>query len=216
MRKLIDCHLYGILDLGYVEEKVAVDMAVAMIRGGVDLIQLRGKNMVVDRLTELAAALHKVTAESGIPLVVNDHAEIGLQVPVEGVHVGQDDEPVTSVRKTVNRSIWVGKSTHSLEQARAAQRDGADYIGFGPLYATPTKPDYIPIGLNFISQVHDEIKCPIFCIGGIKLENLPQVIAAGAKRVVIVSGLLQAGDISEYARVCKQLLISNQPLITNH
>ena len=206
MRHLIDCYLYGILDLGYVEEKAAVDMAAAMIRGGVDLIQLRGKNLVVDRLTEIAAALHRITKESDVPLVVNDHAQIAREVPVEGVHVGQDDESISSVRETVGRSIWVGKSTHSLEQARIAQRDGADYIGFGPLYATPTKPDYIPIGLNLISQVHDEITRPIFCIGGIKLENLSGVLGAGAKRVVIVSGLLQANDVVSYAARCKELL----------
>ena len=213
MRQLADCYLYGIVDLGYVEESAAVDMVHAMIRGGVDLIQLRGKNVVIEKLTDIAAELHKVTSDSGVPLVVNDHAQIAREVPVEGVHVGQDDASVNSARTTVGRPIWVGKSTHSVEQARAAQREGADYIGFGPLYATPTKPDYIPIGLSPISQVQDEIRCPIFCIGGIKLENLPDVTAAGAKRVVIVSGLLQAHDVVGYAARCKQLLTTvNQSL----
>jgi len=88
----------------------------------------------------------------------------------------------------------------------AAQREGADYIGFGPIFATPTKPDYQPIGLNEIEGVHRDVVLPIFCIGGIKIDNLKQVITAGARRVAIVSGLLQAPDIAEYARTCKNLL----------
>jgi thiamine-phosphate pyrophosphorylase len=207
VRNLSDCYLYGILDLGYIEISQCLDVAKAMIAGGVDLIQLRGKQSTIDQLTELAAALHEITAAASVPLVVNDHSEIALRVPVEGVHVGQDDESISSVRQKVGRPMWVGKSTHGLDQAVAAQAEGADYIGFGPIYPTPTKPEYVPIGLNQVHNVYREVMLPIFCIGGIKLDNLPGVLAAGAKRVVIVSGLLQANNITEYAHVCKSLLI---------
>jgi thiamine-phosphate pyrophosphorylase len=206
MRMLHDCHLYGILDLGYVEKSDAARVAEAMIKSGVDLIQLRGKRQSIDELVDLAAELHELTARSFTPLIVNDHAEIARKVPVEGVHVGQDDDPIEVARRKAGRDVLVGKSTHSLEQARAAQREGADYIGFGPIFATPTKPDYQPIGLKHIKQVHLEMNLPIFCIGGIKLDNLGQVIAAGARRVAIVSGLLKAPDIAKYARACKNLL----------
>ena len=100
----------------------------------------------------------------------------------------------------------MGKSTHSIAQALAAAEEGADYIGFGPLFATPTKPDYIPIGIDDIQTVHQELTIPIFCIGGIKKENLVSVLTAGAKRVVIVSGILQAEDIPAYVRDCKRIL----------
>ncbi|HEV3148061.1 MAG TPA: thiamine phosphate synthase [Chthoniobacterales bacterium] len=206
MRTLADCHLYGILDLSYVEPSRLFQVAKAMIDGGVDLIQLRGKNRKLDELSDLALELHAMTLSAEVPLIVNDHAEIARRVPVEGVHVGQDDEPVESVRRAVNRPIWVGKSTHSVDEVLAAQQEGADYIGFGPIYATPTKPDYSPIGLSDIGGVHKQVALPVFCIGGLKLHNLPNVIAAGAKRVVIVSGLLQSNDIADYARACKQLL----------
>ena len=206
MRKLSDCYLYGILDLAYVGRENARRVTGAMIDGGVDIIQLRGKNASLNELTELAAELHLITAPEDIPLIVNDHAEIARHVPVEGVHVGQDDESIASVRNRVGRPIWVGKSTHSIDQAMRAGKEGADYIGFGPLFTTPTKPDYPAIGLTDIDQAHRRMEIPIFCIGGIKLHNLPQVIAAGAKRVVIVSGLLQADDVAEYARACKNLL----------
>ena len=100
----------------------------------------------------------------------------------------------------------VGKSTHSLEQALAAQREGADYIGFGPIFATPTKPDYPPIGLTDIKQVHAEVNLPIFCIGGINIDNLQTVIEAGAKRVVMVSALLKAHSVVDYARCATDML----------
>ncbi|MDB6148105.1 MAG: thiE [Spartobacteria bacterium] len=193
------------------DESHITETVEAMIEGGVDLIQLRGKNRSIADLTDFAMTLHDLTAPASIPLIVNDHAEIARRVPVAGVHVGQDDDPVASVREKVGGPVWVGKSTHSLEQARAAVREGADYIGFGPIFATPTKPDYEPVGLNDIQRVHKDVTVPIFCIGGIKLENLEKIIAAGAERVVIVSGLLQAKDIAHYARTAKKLLVSNVP-----
>ena len=183
-------------------------VAKAMIDGGVDLIQLRGKQQSIDELVDLAAELHKITSRSSIPLIVNDHAEVAAKVPVEGLHVGQGDDSVAVARRKAGRKLMVGKSTHSLEQAREAQREGADYIGFGPIFATPTKPDYQPIGLKDVKQVHVDVRLPIFCIGGIKIDNLKEVIAAGARRVAIVSGLLKADDIAEYARMAKRLLAS--------
>src|SRR6266568_8745002 len=207
--RLLECQLYGIIDLSYVDSADISRVAEAMIKGGVDLIQLRGKRRSVDELVDLAAELHQLTARSFTPLLVNDHAEIARRVPVEGVHVGQDDDSIEVARRKAGRAVVVGKSTHSLGQARAAQREGADYVGFGPIFATPTKPDYVPIGLSDIKQVHFDVTLPIFCIGGIKIDNLEQVIVAGAHRVAIVSGLLKAPGIVEYARACKKLLISN-------
>ena len=209
LRKLSDCRLYGILDLSYVNTADAARVTEAMIEGGVDLIQLRGKQCSLDELADLAVRLHEVTSRFATPLIVNDHAEIAAKVPVEGVHVGQDDDSVDVARKKTGRNVLVGKSTHNFEQALAAQHEGADYIGFGPIFATPTKPDYQPIGLKQIASVHWNVALPIFCIGGIKIDNLEQVIAASARRVAIVSGLLKAPNIAEYARACKKLLIAD-------
>ena len=203
---LNDCRLYGIIDLGYVEPFDAGGVVEEMIEGGVDLIQLRGKGRSIDELSDLAAALHRLTTKSSTPLIVNDCPEVASRVPLEGVHVGQDDDSIEAARQKAARDILVGKSTHSLEQARAAQREGADYIGFGPIFATPTKPDYAPIGLADIRRVHAEVRVPIFCIGGININNLQRVIDAGAKRVVIVSALLKARSIVDYARCVTDML----------
>ena len=206
MNPLANARLYGILDLGYVETSDAARIVEQMIEGGVDLIQLRAKEKSISELMELSAELHELTVKTFTPLIVNDYAEIARQVPVEGVHVGQDDDPIEIVRQKAARGILVGKSTHSLEQARAAQREGADYIGFGPIFATPTKPDYPAIGLHNIRRVHAEVNLPIFCIGGINIDNLQNVIDAGAKRVVMVSALLKAHNIVDYARCATDML----------
>ena len=177
------------------------------------MVQLRGKNYSIDELSLFAEKLLPITTRAEIPLIANDHAQIARRVDVQGVHVGQDDESIQAVRAQVERPLIVGKSTHSVKQAMAAEREGADYIGLGPIFATPTKPDYPPIGASQIDEVRKRVSLPIFCIGGIKLENLNQVLAAGAKSVVIVSGLLQADDIVGYTRACKKLISDVRPVI---
>jgi thiamine-phosphate pyrophosphorylase len=208
VRSLADAFLYAIIDLGYVSAENAPAILEQLIDGGIDSVQLRGKNRSLDELSALAEKLLRLTMPAKIPLIANDHAEIAQRVEVQGVHVGQDDASIQIVRAQITRPILVGKSTHSIEQAVAAEQEGANYIGFGPIFSTPTKPDYSPIGLDQIREVHERVSIPIFCIGGIKSENLAQVIAAGAKRVVIVSGLLQTNDVAGYARACKKLLRS--------
>ncbi len=202
--------LYAILDLGYVAPERAESVAGDLIRGGADLIQLRGKKETVEALTELAEKLHRLTSSAGVPLIINDHPEIARDVALEGLHLGQDDLAIAAAREIVGRDCWIGKSTHSLAQATAAIAEGPDYIGFGPLFATPTKPDYAPIGTEEIRRVHELVQLPIFCIGGIKHANLPAVLAAGAKRVVIVSGLLQSDDIAAATRAAKALLAQTE------
>jgi len=176
-----------------------------MIEGGVDLIQLRAKKQSPEEISKTAVGLRSMTRDAGVPLIINDHPEIARAIQADGVHVGQDDRSIAEVRSVVGPNCAVGKSTHSLDQAIRAFYEGADYIGFGPIFPTPTKPDYQPVGLKEIQKVH-ELPLPIFCIGGIKLDNLPKIIEAGAQRVAIVSGLLQAPDIAGYGRSVKHLL----------
>lgn len=208
MKNIADCFLYGLLDLGYVRLENALPMAAKMIAGGIDVLQLRAKNLVEVEILSIGKELKPVTDEAGVPLIINDYPALAAAVGADGAHIGQDDL-TTQETKRVAPEILVGKSTHSVAQAVAAQSEGADYIGFGPLFATPTKPDYVPIGLDDIARVHELVQIPIFCIGGIKLENLASVLAAGARRVVIVSGILQASDPADYTRQAKSQLIRN-------
>jgi thiamine-phosphate pyrophosphorylase len=200
------CRLYGILDLGYVDSSEIAGIAEQMIDGGVDLIQVRAKARPSTEIVEIATTLRDITRRRGVPLVINDHPKITRSVQAEGVHLGQDDLSIAEAREIAGPDCVVGKSTHSVDQAIRAFYEGADYIGFGPIFATPTKPEYSPVGLEEIHKVHVAVRIPIFCIGGIKLDNLPELLAAGARRVVIVSGLLLANDIALYARSAKELL----------
>jgi thiamine-phosphate pyrophosphorylase len=215
LKEPADCRLYGILDLGYVAATAACDTVKRMIDGGVDILQLRAKNLPVEEIEQIGLQIEPLTSAAGVPLIINDHPEIVPVIGAQGVHVGQDDRTVADARWRAGRALAgevpppiIGKSTHSVEQAVAAAAEGADYIGFGPLYATPTKPGRPAIGLNDIRRVHELVSIPIFCIGGIKLENLSSVLAAGAKRVVVVSGILQAADIAAYCRALKSEIIN--------
>jgi thiamine-phosphate pyrophosphorylase len=206
VKALAEARLYGIVDLGYVPAEGAPVAAELLLEGGVDVLQLRAKGVDRSIIAALAEEIHELTAVAGVPLILNDFPDLLREVPAEGAHVGQDDMSVVEARAAAGRPVIIGKSTHSLAQARAAVEEGADYIGFGPLYATPTKPGRPAIGLGDIAAVHASVKVPIFCIGGIKLENLAQVRAAGARRVVVVSGWLEAADIPGAVRRAREIL----------
>ncbi len=208
VQPLHQCWLYGILDLGYCPRENLASMTKAMLAGGIDILQLRAKGYPEAEIVAVAREIRPLLRDAGVPFIINDHPAIAQEVGADGVHVGQDDLSLAEVRRLFPRGL-VGRSTHSVAQARAGAAEGADYLGFGPLFATPTKPDYTPIGLDDIRQVHEELSLPIFCIGGVKAENLPTILAAGARRVVIVSGILSASNPADYAAEAKKTL-------TNH
>ena len=213
MSALAAARLYGIVDLGYLSADTAPVAAARLLEGGIDILQIRAKQTDKSIVAALAEEIHALTAPLGVPLILNDHPDLLRDVPAEGAHVGQDDLTVAEARAAAGRPVIIGKSTHSIAQARAAAGEGADYLGFGPLFATPTKPGRPAIGVQDIATVHGLVSVPIFCIGGIKLENLAQVRDAGARRVVIVSGWLQADDISSAVRSARSLLgASSSPL----
>lgn len=198
--------LYGILDLGYVSEAGAEEMASRLIAAGVQILQLRAKKLMTTQVASLAEKIAPICRQAGIPFLLNDHPNLVEACGADGVHVGQDDLSIADARAMAGPHAIVGKSTHSLAQAISAEREGADYIGFGPLFATPTKPDYPAVGLDHLREVQSAVSVPVFCIGGIKLSNLPVVLTAGAQRVVIVSGLLQADNVTAMVKECLNLL----------
>ena len=210
VRVLNQASLYGILDLGYVAAARVGEVTRELIRGGVDVLQLRAKGQAPSAVEAMASEMLPLCRAAGVPLVVNDHAEIAARLRVDGLHVGQDDMSVAQARALVGPKLWVGLSTHSQQQADAADAAGADYLGFGPLYATGTKPDYQPIGLQDIAAVHGRIARPIFCIGGVNQQRLPEVLGAGARAVVMVSALLQSPDIAAAVQRAKAMVLAHK------
>ena len=197
---LARARLYAIVDTGYVELDRTAFVTEQLVLGGVDLIQLRAKKLPLDKVAELGKTIRARIPANGPLFILNDHPKLVGEIGADGIHVGQDDLSVEDARSRAGAGVMVGKSTHSLDQAIAAEKEGADYIGVGPIYATPTKPDYVPVGPSLIGQVRAAVRVPQFCIGGINEQTLPEVLAAGAQRVVIVSALLQSTDIPAYCR----------------
>ncbi|MFT4176522.1 MAG: thiamine phosphate synthase [Luteolibacter sp.] len=200
--------LYAILDLGYVPEERAVSVTRELLSGGADLLQLRAKNHDSDTIRRVAETLLPLCREAGVPFILNDFPALAGEIGADGVHIGQDDGPLSFAREIVGPGKIIGRSTHSLDQARAALAEGFDYIGFGPLFPTPTKKGRPGIGLENIAEMERDVgsRIPAFCIGGIKQANLPEVLAAGARRVVIVSELLIATDVKAATAAAKAAL----------
>jgi thiamine-phosphate pyrophosphorylase len=217
MKSLSEALLYGIADLGYLSPNHLEHVVEKMIEGGIDVLQLRAKGVSEEQIESYARRLAAITEQAGVPFIINDHPELVPSVGAQGAHVGQEDFEVSDARWRAGRALasevaspLIGKSTHSVDQAHAAVAQGADYIGFGPLFVTPTKPGRAAVGLGSIREIQDSISVPVFCIGGIKIENLETVLEAGARRVVVVSGILQASDPAGYcAQVKKALLERN-------
>jgi thiamine-phosphate pyrophosphorylase len=202
-------HLYAILDLGYVLPERAGEVASALLRGGADILQLRAKGYDKDRISQIAARVIPLCRAAGVPFILNDHPDLAAALGADGVHIGQDDGTLAAARAIVGPGKMIGRSTHSLAQARAALEEGFDYIGFGPLFPTPTKAGRPAIGLEQVRDMENAVgsRIPAFCIGGIKPESLDVVLAAGARRVVIVSALLAAPDIAAATRAVKTRLL---------
>lgn len=195
--------LYGILDLGYVVPEAAERVAAALLAGGVSLLQLRAKGHALDVIEAVARRVLPLCRAAQVPFILNDHAGLAAALGTDGLHLGQDDGSLAAARILTGPRMIVGRSTHSLAQARAALAEGFDYIGFGPLFPTPTKAGRPAIGLHDIAAMERDVgtRIPAYCIGGIHPGNLAAVVAAGARRVVIVSALLQAPDIETATRL---------------
>lgn len=204
---LSDSSLYGIVDLGYVRPEEVESTTAALLCGGIRILQLRAKGIDPATVEQLAQRMQPLCREAGAVFVLNDYPDMAARIGADAVHVGQDAGPLAAVRSIVGPQMLIGRSTHSPEQALAAVAEGADYIGFGPLFPTGTKPGRPSIGLQDIAAVQEKLgDFPMFCIGGINGTTLPSVLQAGARRVVIVSWLLQQPDPAAAARDIINLL----------
>lgn len=195
--------LYAILDTGYCPFPRWPEVTRMLIDGGATMIEARAKGASADDLTAACRPVHAICQAAGVPLVINDELAAALALPGVGLHLGQDDMPVEAARESLGPEPILGLSTHSVEQAEAAiQKAGLlDYFAVGPVYATPTKPDYGEVGLGLVSTVSRmDPPLPFFVIGGINADRLDKVLAAGARRVVVVSHFLQAANIEETVR----------------
>jgi thiamine-phosphate pyrophosphorylase len=169
------------------------------LSAGVRLFQYRNKSGPRRTIYEMARLLAAAARRSQALFILNDHADIAAAVDADGVHLGQDDLPIDAARKILGRDRIIGISTHDIDQARAAEDAGADYIGFGPVFPTDTKKAGIARGTGNLALIRRSVSIPILAIGGINRVNIADVIRAGADGAAVISAVLSAPDIGEAA-----------------
>jgi len=209
MKPLSECRLYTFVDTAYLNGREVEFVAQQLCDGGSDIIQLRAKNSSPEEIRLMAGAILPITSGAGVPLVINDYLQIAQELCADVCHLGQEDffdagHTHVSQLKNKNSKLKIGLSTHAPAQAGRAIAAGADYVAIGPVYATGTKPAAKPVTLEYVRWAAANITIPWFAIGGINLNNLDGVLAAGAKRICVVSAILNSADI---ARTCREFRI---------
>lgn len=198
--------LYAVTDLTSGDESILEKIENAY-RGGVDIVQLRGKNLTDNELYRIGLKIRALANQYQKLFFVNDRLDLALSVSADGVHIGQDDLPVREMRRLMSLAgtrMWVGKSTHSPEQAIATEAEDVDYLGVGPVFQTPTKPAYQAVGLEYVQYAAEHLHKPFVAIGGIDAGNIQQVLAAGAKRVAVVRAIFNTRDSYENTRKIRE------------
>ena len=202
---MFSLRLYIILDKSLIGRKSEVEIASKAIEGGATAIQLRDKFSDDQHLIKVGTKLRKITRKNKVGLVINDRIDIALAVDADGVHLGQEDLPLKLARRLIGKRI-IGISTHSLAQAKRAEKEGANYISVGPIFATSTKPELVPVGTAIISRIKKEVNLPLVAIGGIKLDNIKKVIARNPEGIAIASAVLKSKKIEHLTLKIAKLL----------
>jgi thiamine-phosphate pyrophosphorylase len=208
MKPLDQCRLYTFVDLAYLENRSPADIATQLCDGGSDLIQLRAKNLSSDGLRQLAEHILPIVERAGIGLVINDDLQTALDIGAPYCHLGQEDffeREVTHISQILPSAgqCEIGLSSHAPAQAQRAIAAGAAYLGVGPVFSTPTKPEAIPVKLDYVRWAAIHVRIPWFAIGGITLNNVDEVLSAGARRLGVISAILQSPNI---AHTCQEFL----------
>lgn len=198
-----DFQLYVITAQSNHPGRSVVEVMEQTLQGGAQIVQLRNKTGAREEVLEQARALRLLTRKYNVPFFINDYPDIVLEVDADGVHLGQEDMQVAEARKLLGPDRIIGISTHSLTQAIKAERDGADYIGVGPVFPTNTKPGRAAVSTSYVTEVASHISIPFVAIGGITLANVDLVLAAGAKRICAVSEIVGSDNP---AAVCRAFL----------
>jgi thiamine-phosphate pyrophosphorylase len=202
VKPLAHCKLYTFVDTAYLRGRAPELVAQQLCDGGSDLIQLRAKNSSPDEIRRMAEKILPITKRANVGLVINDNDDIARELEADLCHLGQEDFFDAGHKSVIEfwgmeRVLRIGLSTHSPEQATRAIKAGADYIAIGPVFATGTKPGAKPVTLEYVRWAAANVNLPWFAIGGIKLENLDDVLAAGATSVCVVSAILNTPDVAK-------------------
>jgi thiamine-phosphate diphosphorylase len=199
-QRLSKVNLYIIADQKICGDRFIEEVVIQAIEGGAQMIQYRDKESRDREFLETASVLQNICENRKTLFIINDRVDIAAYLKPDGVHLGQDDLPPRIAKKILGQSKIIGVSAENIEQAKLAQKHGADYVGIGPIFNTSTKNIEKPIGLEIIKQAKKSLKIPFFPIGGINLENLAQVIDSGSQRIAVGSAVICANDVETATR----------------
>ncbi len=185
-----------------------IEIARQTILGGADILQLRAKNSAQREILKIGRAIKTLAQKTKVACVLNDRPELIKTTGADGVHLGQEDLALEDARKMLGENKIIGVSAHSVEQARRAEAEGADYVAIGPIFATALKPQAAGLGPEIIAKIKDKVKIPLVAIGGIDLNNLGQVLACGAQRVAVCRAIITAPDARAATEEFRQRLYS--------
>ncbi|MCD8011105.1 MAG: thiamine phosphate synthase [Lachnospiraceae bacterium] len=203
----VDYTLYLCTDRNLMTTDTLEEAVEAAIRGGVTVVQLREKDCSSAEFLEQAFCIKEITDRAGIPLIINDRLDVALAVDAAGVHVGQSDFPATVARRLLGPDKLIGVSAATVEEARKAEADGADYLGVGAMFATSTKTNTRPVSMERLAEIRQAVSIPIVAIGGIQASNAAQFRGTGINGLAVVSAILAQPDIEEAARRLKNIFI---------
>lgn len=197
----VDLSVYVVTDRVAGRGRAHEEMTAAAVAGGATIVQLREKTLTTRQFVETAERAREIARQAGVPLIINDRVDVALAVDADGVHVGPDDLPVALARRLLGPHKIVGASAGTVEEAAAAEGDGADYLGVGSVFATPLKADAgQPIGIAGLREIARVVHVPVVGIGGIDPENASEVITAGAAGVAVISAAVGAEDVAAATR----------------
>jgi thiamine-phosphate pyrophosphorylase len=207
-RALRESRLYVVLDKETCAKRAVISIARQIRGSGSGIIQLRDNVSKKEEILKAGFVLKKLLADSKVLFIVNNYIDIAKIVDSDGFHIGQDDISMEAARSILGKDKIIGVSCHTLKQACDAQSKGADYISIGPIFPTPVKPGYKPVGTSLIEKVKKEIKIPFFAIGNINQFNIDSVISRGATRVAICRAIIEAKNIPATIKLIKKRLLN--------
>lgn len=192
--------LYAVTDQAWTSQNTLAEQVEQAILGGATFIQLREKNLCDDELLAKAKQLKAVTDQYKVPFVINDHIDIAIQMNADGVHIGQDDTPVSVAREKIGMEKILGVSARNVQEAVQAERDGADYLGVGAVFSTSTKEDAKSVSLETLKEICETVSIPVIAIGGINETNISTLAGSGIVGVAVVSAIFSKANIKEATR----------------
>ena len=200
--------LYAVTDRAWVGRQTLTEQIEDALRGGVTMVQLREKELPEDAFTAEAMEVKALCHRYGVPLLIDDNVDVALKSGADGVHVGIEDTPVAEIRARAGRDFIIGATAKTVEQARAAQAAGADYLGVGAVFPSPTKKNAVRITVEQLREICARVTIPAVAIGGISLDNIRELRGGGMRGVAVISALFGADDIAGAARALKQEALS--------